>query len=121
MSGFFMHSIEIKEYNKYLIIKLVKRTPKIRSVGTGTALVNFNKYDLCISKEAAAILQQNIATFNNTQNPVLEIMSSSSLWYMGQQGLIIPPDEIFHIYEMPQYTECDNEVDEVLKNTINKA
>jgi len=121
MSGFFMHTLEIKEYNQFLIIKVVKRTPKLRSVGTGTALINFNKYDLHISKQAANILQSQVAVFDNSQNPVLEIMSSSSLWYMGTQGLIIPPGEIFHIYEMPQYIECDNEVDEILKNTINKA
>lgn len=121
MSGFFMHTLEIKEYNRYLVIKVAKRTPKLRSVGTGTALINFNKYDIQISREAADILKSNIATFDNTDTPVLEIMSSSSLWYLGTQGLIIPPGEIFHIYEMPEYTECDNEIDVVLKNTINKA
>lgn len=121
MSGFFMHTLEIKEYNKFLIIKIVKITPKLRSVGAGTALINFNKNDIFISREAADILKSQVAVFNNEQSPVLEIMSSSSLWFMGNKGIIIPPEEIVHIYDMPLYTECDNVVDDMLKNTIQKA
>lgn len=121
MSGFFMHTLEIKEYNKFLIIKIVKKTPKLRIVGSGTALINFNKYDILISKEAADILKSHVAIFNNTNGPLLEIMSSSSLWFMGHKGIIIPPNEIIHVYEMPEYTECDNDVDNLLKNTIQNA
>lgn len=121
MSGFFMHSLEIKEYKQYLIIKLVKRTPKINLVGAGTSLINFNKNDLHISKEAAELLKSKVAQFNNELGPVMEIMSSSNLWYTGYKGLIIPPNEVVHIYEMPVYTECDNEIDEVLKNTLNNS
>lgn len=121
MSGFFMHSLEIKEYNKYLIIKLVNNTPKIHLVGAGTSLINFNKNDLRISKEAAALMQTKIAKFNNDIGPVFEIISSTNLWYFGYKGLIIPNDEVVHIYEMPLYTECDNEIDEVLKNTLNNS
>jgi hypothetical protein len=124
MSGFFMHTIEIKEYNKFLIIKLVKQTPKLRPVGAGMALINFNKNDLFISESAADILRTYTLLQNSTNTldqPVLEIMSDSSLWYMGTQGLIIPPGEIIHVYAMPHFTVCDNDIDEVLKNTLDKA
>lgn len=119
MSGFFMHTLEIKEYNKFLIIKLVNKTPKLRPVGAGMALINFNKNDLFISESAAELLRTHVNT-NTNEQPVLEIMSDTSLWYMGNQGLIIPPNEVIHVYAMPQYLVCDNHIDEVLKNTLDK-
>ncbi len=113
------HTLEILEYNNWIIIKLNKYTPKLRNIGEGLILSDFNKFDVKISPEALSILNKNINKNIDKENPVLEIISNDRIAWLSKTGIIIPPNEIFHIFDIPYHTECENIVDEEVKKTIN--
>lgn len=111
------HIIEIKEYNNYLIVTLIdKKTPKMKFVGAGVMLTNFNGNDIKISPQALNILIKNIG--NTYADPAFEIISKDKLWWAGKNGIIIPPDELINVFILPHHTVCDNEIDEKLKKVL---
>ena len=113
------HTAEIKEYNGWLIIKLIN-SPKLKVVGLGTLLSNINSNDIHISGNALKILKHNFMQNMDQQNPALEILSETSIWWASvNNGIIIPPGELIHIYKIPVHTECDNVIDDEIKNIIN--
>lgn len=92
----------------------------MKSVGTGTLLSGFNMNDVHISQPALDILKSYIG-FKQDKEPVVEILSPSSIWFASFRGIIIPPNEILHVYELPYHTLIDNNVDEHLKKIIEKS
>ena len=114
------HSVEIKAYNRWLIVTVIQNGLKLKSVGTGLLFSDFNRYDLHISDEAMAILKDNIMLNIDKKDPVLEIIAMDRIWWASQQGIIIPPNEHFHVYTIPHHTICKNDVDEKIKNVIDE-
>jgi hypothetical protein len=112
------HTIEIKAYKKWLIITVLNYGIKLKSIGTGLLFADFNRHDLKISDEAVAILKDNLNTNFEKKDPVLEIISTDRMWWASKRGIIIPPNEIYHIHTIPLYTTCDNVVDEEIKKNI---
>ena len=114
-------TLEIVEFNGYLIIKLLDNGPKIKIVGNGTMISNFNNLDVSISLEAILILQKNLLIDINKPDPALEIISKDKIWWSAlNKGIIIQPNELIHIHCIPFYTVCENIVDDKLKNILNK-
>lgn len=117
-----IHSLEIKTYEGYLILK-VNKTPKIKFIGLGSLLADFNRFDVKISDEALNILKDSLNNLNinlQKENPSLEILSETRIWWPSNQGIIIPPNELMHIYAIPVHTTISNDIDEQLKNIIKK-
>lgn len=112
--------IEIREYNGYLLIKVNKiKTPKLNYIGTGTLFTGFNKEDLGISKEALHLLKTKNDIKSN-EEPVLEMIGENKLYFASNKSIIIPPNEIFKNYNIPKHTVIDNNIDDVLKEQLNK-
>lgn len=114
----YKHTLEIKEYKKWLIITVLEYGAKIRNLGTGTLFFNFNRNDLQISLDAYGILKDNIKKNMDQKDPVMEIISYDRIWWASDKGIIIPPNEIFHIFTIPMHTTCNNDVDEKIKKII---
>jgi hypothetical protein len=114
----YRHTVEIKEYKRWLIVTVLDYGFKIREVGTGLLFSNFNRLDLKISDEAMAIIRDNLNANLEKKEPVLEIIATDRIWWASRQGIIIPPGEIYHIYTMPLFTKCENAVDEKIKTII---
>lgn len=114
----YKHTLEIKEYNGWLILTLLNKGPKIKSVGTGLLFSDFNKLDLLISLEALNIIKDNLAKNFDKKDPVLEIIGIDRIWWASNKGIIIPPNEIYHIYTIPMHTIVDNIVDNNIKKII---
>lgn len=114
------HSVEIKAYNRWLIVTVIQYGVKIKSVGTGLLFSDFNRNDLQISDEAMSILKDNINMNIDKKDPVLEIIAMDRIWWASTQGIIIPPNEHFHIYTIPHHTMCKNDVDEQIKKAIDE-
>lgn len=112
------HTVEIKEYNKWLIVTVLDYGPKIKTLGIGTLFSDFNKNDLHISLNALNIIKDNLNQNIDKKDPVLEIISFNRIWWESDKGIIIPPNEIFHIYTIPLHTICNNDIDEKIKNII---
>lgn len=112
------HLVEIKEYNKWLIVKVINKSIKIKHIGTGILFSDFTQFDLKISEEALGILKNNLKNNLLTNNPVLEIITKDKMWWSSNTGIIIPPNEIFHIFELPYHTLCNNIIDNELKKII---
>jgi hypothetical protein len=117
----YQQTVTIKEYKGWLVLTLLNNGPKIKGVGTGILFSNFNKWDLYISDKALSIITDNLNKNLDKKEPVLEIIAMDRLWWASKQGIIIPPNEIYHIYTIPLFTKCDNEVDEKIKITIDKT
>lgn len=114
------HTAEILEYNNWLIIKLIN-SPKLKIVGVGTLLSNINSKDLKISISALNILKANLNVNLNKENPALEILSETSIWWASiNNGIIIPPNELLHVYTIPTHSICENKIDDDIKMFINK-
>ena len=116
-----IHLVEIKEYNKWLIIKVINKSIKLKHIGTGILFSGFNQFDLKISNEALVIIKDNIKKNLSVENPVLEIITKDKIWWASNTGIIIPPNEIFHIFEIPNHLICENNIDDELKKTIDNA
>jgi len=114
----YKHSVEINAYKKWLIITVLDYGIKIKNIGTGLLFSGFNKFDLHISDDALVILKDNLNLNIEKKDPVLEIIAMDRMWWASSQGIIIPPHEYFHIYTIPQFTKCDNTVDEEIKKII---
>jgi hypothetical protein len=114
----YRHTVEIKEYKRWLIVTVLDYGFKIKEVGTGLLFSNFNRLDLKISDEAIAIIRDNLNANLEKKEPVLEIIATDRIWWASRQGIIIPPNEIYHIYTMPLFTKCENAVDEKIKTII---
>lgn len=114
----YKHAVEITEYNKWLIITVRNFGPKIKLVGTGLLFSDFNRNDLFISNDAITIIKDNLNLNTDKKDPVMEIIATNRIWWASTQGLLIPPDEYFHIYTIPLHTTCKNNVDEKIKNSI---
>jgi len=114
----YKHTVEIKEYNKWLIITILNYNIKIKNVGVGLLFSDFNRNDLHISSEALSVLKDNLNVNIQHKDPVLEIISMDRMWWASNQGIIIPPNEYFHIYTIPNHTLCKNDIDEKIKNII---
>jgi hypothetical protein len=113
-------TLRITTYKKYIILTLLDRGPKVKPVGSGTLLSDFNESDVLISAEALDVLKDNVMRNLQEPEPTLEIIAKDKLWWVGQTGLIIPPGEIIHIHVMPYHTICENLVDSKLKEFIDK-
>lgn len=111
------HTLEIKSYNDWLILKLIP-TPKIKYIGIGTMLSDFNKFDVLISDEALKILKNNLNKDLDKTDPALEILSEEKIWWASTSGILIKPNELIHIYTIPYHTYVNNDVDEELKKII---
>ena len=113
-------TLEIVEFNGYLIIKLLDDNgPKIKLVGTGTMISNFNHWDIAISKEALAILEKNLLQNINKPDPAMEIIAQDKIWWSAiKKGIIIQPNELIHIHCIPFHSICENSVDDKLKNIL---
>lgn len=114
-----IHSIEIKEYNGWLLISIIHLSPKIKFVGIGTMLSDFNINDLLISKEALSILSKNIG--NSHVEPALEIIRKDCIWWASKKGILIPPNELLNVYNIPHHTICDNIIDIEIKKHIDNV
>jgi len=114
----YKHTIEIKEFNNWLIIKVLDYGPKIKYIGTGLLFSDFNKNDLLISQEALNILSNNLGKINN-EIPVLEIINFDKIFWQSDKGIIIPPNEIIHVYTIPYFTLCNNNIDDKIIEIIN--
>lgn len=111
------HTLEIKSYEGWLIIKVIN-TPKLKNIGLGSMLSDFNKFDVKISDDALSIIKSKLNTDMDLNNPALEILSETKIWWASSNGLLIPPNELIHIYNIPIHTYCSNDIDEELKNII---
>ena len=111
-------TLQITTYNKWLILK-VNKTPKLRYIGNGSILSDFNSNDIQISKEALEILNKNLLLNIDQKNPAFEILTKNRIWWPSQSGIIIPPNELIHVFAIPYHTICENVVDEELKKMIN--
>lgn len=118
----YKHSLEINEYRGWLIITVTGMGAtgfaKMKPVGIGTLFSNFNKLDVRISKNALSIITENLTKNKEQRDPVLEIIAKDRIWWASTQGIIIPPKEIFNIYEIPLHTECENVVDQKVRDAI---
>ena len=113
-------SIEIRSYKGWLILKLVSTTPKLKIVGNGTSLINFNRNDVHISPQALSILNSNIGCNLKEPYPALEVLSENTLWWASiDNGIIIPNNTVMHIHVLPVHTQCDNNIDDKIKEIIN--
>lgn len=115
----YQHTLEIKAYNKWLILTILTSGPKLKQIGTGLLFSDFNKFDLQISDEALVIIKDNLNLNFDKTEPVLEIISKDRIWWASRQGIIIPPNEIYHIHTIPLHTICNNVIDEKIINNIN--
>jgi hypothetical protein len=111
------HTVEIKEYNNWLIIKLIN-TPKLKSIGIGSMLTDFNKNDLKISDEALSIIKNKLNQNKEHQQPALEILSPTKIWWASTTGILIPPNETIHIYDIPIHSYINNDINDELKIKI---
>lgn len=114
------HSVEIKTYNKWLIITVLQYGTKLKSIGTGLLFSDFNRLDLQISEDALNIIRDNLNQNIEKKDPVMEIIAIDRIWWASPQGIIIPPNEYFHIYTIPVHTVCDNAVDDAIKKIIDE-
>lgn len=110
-------TLKITEYKSYLILTC-NETPKLKKIGLGVLLNATLNSDIEISPEAYLILTQNVKKNLNKSQPVLEIINSKKIWWYSNSNLIIPPNEILHIHQLPIYTSCINSVDEKIKQAI---
>jgi len=114
------HSVEIKTHNKWLIITVLQYGTKLKSIGTGILFSGFNRLDLHISEDALDIIRDNINQNIEKKDPVMEIIATDRMWWASSQGIIIPPNEYFHIYTIPLHTTCNNTVDDEIKKIIDQ-
>lgn len=111
-------TIQIKEYKGYFIIT-INTTPKLNYLGTGVVLTDFNIKDLEISKEVLDIFNLNLKQINK-DIPVLEVLSKNRIWINTKSNTIIKTDEPFNIFEIPYHTICTNDIDDKLKEQLDK-
>lgn len=114
----YQHTLEIKTYKKWLIITVLQTGPKLKTIGVGTLFSDFNKWDLQISEEALAIITDNLNCNFDKVEPVLEIISTDRIWWASNRGILIPPNEVYHVHTIPLHTTCNNTIDEKLINII---
>lgn len=112
-------TVKITAYKNYLILTLLNKGPKIRSIGVGTQFVGFHDKDLLISSEALNILREK-ALNEKRDDPALEIISKFNIFWKSDAGIIIPNDEAINVYALPNHTICDNDIDEKVKQAIDQ-
>lgn len=113
-----MQSVEIKMKDGWLVLKLVNHlSPKINVNGYGTSLINFNANDLLISNEALLYLKRQLNKRLNEQNPAIDFINVNNIWWGAMKsGIVLQPNELIHIREIPTHNICDNIIDdEVIK------
>jgi hypothetical protein len=113
-------TLRITTYKGYLILTLMDRGPKTKHVGIGTMLSDFNQRDVLISKKALEIIESNMSVNLDRPEPVLEVIAADRMWWSSTNGIIIPPNEIYHVYAIPHHTLCDNVIDFKLKDVLDK-
>lgn len=112
-------SIVIKEYKGYLVLTAYS-TPKIKIIGTGSALNLFSRKDVKISKNALEVLRKYSKQNNNSDVISLQVLSKTNIWWNSHHGIIIPPnDNSTKIKAIPNHILIDdNTVDSEVKKAI---
>lgn len=115
--------IKITYHPGTLILTLMDpRSPKVKKVGTGLLLSQFNNRDVLISNEALTILMSSIPANKSKKDIGLEVISKSSIWWASQSGGIILPmmESEINIYDVPWHTITSNDIDEKLLKLLDK-
>lgn len=113
--------IRLTYYKQHLILTLLDiNSPKVSLKGIGQSCLDFNKYNMLISKEALECIEilYNKQKINDLVS--IEIISKNNIWWMNKHGGIISNilDNSINVYQMPVYTICDNDIDIEVKNHI---
>jgi len=115
--------IKITYHPGTLILTLMDpKSPKVKKVGTGLLLSQFNNRDVLISNDALNVLLNSIPANKSKKDIGLEVISKSSIWWASSSGGIILPmmDSEINIYEIPWHTTTPNDVDEKLLKILDK-
>lgn len=109
------YTIKILHYNKHFIIK-INHTPKLKVVGNGVMLRQFNNNDVLISFEALEQLKKH---YNNKKdNPVIEVVNNDTIWIASYNNIIIPDTENINVFDIPYCTLIKNDIDQNIKNFL---
>lgn len=111
-------AVKICLYNGHLILTVLdKNTPKIRTLGLGQSLTNFNEKDLLISEEALTEISKIAANNKKCDITGLEFITKNNIWWASNQdGIILKiSEECIRVYAIPKHTICKNEIDPKLK------